>query len=151
MRNVRSVYQKLREVKYHYLVKIYKRYFKRIPENCMYNHPYTFSTNNHRVEIRLCLLHQPNLNLKSGVFPHLIEICHEVHHCNGFIPRYTKQDIQKLFEEELKNKKIKEKKYTDICALEWILEQSVLGIPPLNWIQKVYFTIKKQLSKNRVL
>ena len=151
MKNVRAVYQKLRDVKYHHLVKLYKKYFKKISENCKYNYLYRFSTS---TEIRLCLLHQSNLNLESGIFPHLVEVCQELHHCsncNGFVIRYTKKDIQKFFEEQLKSRKIKEKNYPDICALEWVLEQSAIGIPPLSWIQKFYFYIKKWLSKNQIL
>lgn len=151
MRNIRAVYQKLRDVKYHHLVKFYKKHMKRIPDNCKYNYPYNVSAN---TTVHLCFLHQPNLNLESGIFPHLIDVCQELHHCsscNGFIPQYTKKEIQELFLKELENKKFKEKKYPDICALEWVLEQSVLGIPPLNIIQKIYFYIKKFLSKNKIL
>ena len=45
MKNTRAVYQKLREIKYYHLVLLYKRYLKRLPENCKYNCPYRFSSN----------------------------------------------------------------------------------------------------------
>jgi len=96
------------------------------------------------------MLHQPDLDLSAGVYPHLIDVCQIPGHCtncNGFICRYTKEDVQKIFEEELNNQKVKSKKYPDICALEWVLEQSVVGIPPLNYIQKIYFFFKKIISK----
>jgi hypothetical protein len=146
MRNTRAVYQKLREVRYFHLVELYKRLSKRVPENCRYNYPYVISgENNAPVEIRLCLLHQPNLDLKTKVIPHLIDVCQESRHsaiCNGFIPRYQKEDMKKIFEEDLKNKK-----YPDICALEWVLEQSFAGPAPLMWIQKIYYRAKKGLLK----
>jgi len=151
MRNVRAVYTKLRDVKHVHLVKLYKRLLKRTPENCTYNHEYTISG---KAPIRLCFLHQPEADLKNGIFPHLIDVCQDLKHCtdcDAFVCRYTKKDIQKLFEESLKNKKFKTKRYPDICALEWVLEKNVLGIPPLNYIQKILFFIKKWSSKNRVL
>ena len=45
MKNTRAVYQKLREIKYYHLVQLYKRYLKKLPENCKYNCPYRFSSN----------------------------------------------------------------------------------------------------------
>lgn len=156
MKNVRSVYQKLREVKHHHLKKLYKLYSRKIPINCKYNHGYEISMtdNKMKTEIRLCLLHQPNLDMRSGIYPHLIDICqypHQCSNCNGFILKYSKEMVKEIFEEELKNIKVKEKKYSDICALEWVLEQSVIGLPPFSTIQKMYYAIKRWLSKNKIL
>lgn len=151
MRNVRAVYQKFKEVKHVHLVKLYKKYLRRVPENCIYNFEYFISN---KASIRLCLLHQPEVDLKKGVFPHLVDVCQDAHHCNicnAFIPKYTKKEIQEYFEQILQNRKFKEKEYPDICALEWVLEKSVLGIPPFNLIQKIWFFIKRWLSKNKVL
>jgi hypothetical protein len=163
MKNVRAIYQKLREVKYYHLVEIYKQYSKRIPTNCKYNYQYVIGDNETRngcpdcgapIRIGLCLLHQPNLDLKTKVIPHLVDVCQEPRHCincNGFIARYGKEDIKKIFEEELKNMTIKRIKYPDICALEWVLEQSIVGPPPFNWIQKIYYVAKKRLSDRKIL
>lgn len=155
MRSVRAVYKKLKEVKYRHLALHYKTYFKRYPTKCRYNRGYSFigeDGNNH--EIRLCLLHQPNLDIRSGVFPHLVDVCQEMNHCrncDAFTFLLSEEDIKKSFEEELKDHKIKMKKYPDICALEWVLEQSVVGIPPFNWIQKVWYTTKRVLTRNKIL
>lgn len=149
MRNTRAIYQKLREVRYFHLVELYKKLSKRIPENCMYNYPYIIMRDSAPVEIRLCVLHQPNLDLKTKVIPHLIDVCQESKHsviCNGFVLRYQKEDMKKIFEEDLKNKK-----YPDICALEWVLEKSFIGPSSLIWIQKIYYTIKKWLSNRKIL
>jgi hypothetical protein len=151
MRNVRAVYTKLKDVKYVHLVKLYKKHLKRIPENCKYNYKYIISG---KAPIHLCLFHQPGVDLDNGIFPHLVDICQDMQHCkncNAFVSQYNKKDIQKFFEWRLENKKLKEREYPDLCALEWVLEQSVLGIPPLNIIQKIWFYIKKWLSKNKVL
>ncbi len=151
MKNVRAVYTKLRDVKHVHLVKFYKKLLNRIPENCKYNYKYTIVG---KAPVRLCLLHQPDVNLENGIFPHLIDVCQDAQHCkncNAFVPKLNKKDIQELFEHRLKNIKLKEREYPDLCALEWVLEKSVLGIPPLNHVQKFWFFIKKWLSKNRVL
>lgn len=152
MRNVRAVYQKLREVKYHHLVKLYKKYTRKIPENCKYNYPYKItSETGASVEIRLCLLHQPEIDLKSGIFPHLVDICQEQEHCtncNAFVNRYTKEEMKKLLEAELNGPRTKELLYPDICALEWVMEQSE-GIPGFRWIEKMLYSIKKWFRKGR--
>ena len=147
MKSVRAVYTKLRDVKHHHLVKLYKKLLKKIPENCKYNVPYYI---NEKAEIRLCLLHQPDIDLSKGVHPHLIDVCQISAHstnCNAFICKFSKKDVQEIFEAQLENEKVKIKKYPDITALEWALEQSVTGIPPLNYLQRCYFWIKKILSK----
>lgn len=151
MRKVRAVYVKLKDVKHLHLVKLYKKFLRKAPENCMYNYRYVISD---KAAVGLCFLHQPDANLKSGIFPHLIEVCQDVQHCkncNAFIPRLNKKNIQEHFEGKLRNKKLKEREYPDICALEWVLERSALGIPPFDFMQKRWFSIKRWLSKNKVL
>lgn len=143
MRNTREIFLKLREVKYHYLIKLYKQLLKKIPSNCKYNYPYKFTTDNGKeVEIRLCLLHQPNTDLSSGIFPHLIDVCQEPHHCvncNAFIFRHTKESIKKDLEDELigSDPKTKAQKYPDICALEWVMETPVNSLKPINWFGRL--------------
>lgn len=148
MRNPGTVYKKLREVKHHHVVALYKKHLERIPENCKYNELYRFTDEDNKIHIvRLCMIHQPD---DGSVIPHLLDACEQKHHCencNGFVPKYTKQQIKEMFQESLENKKIRSEKYPDICALEWVLEKSVPGIPPFNWIQKVYYSIKRYLLK----
>jgi len=146
MKNTRAVYQKLREVKYGRLLKLYKTFIKRTPDNCKYNYPYKFFSQGEEKEIRLCLLHQDKLDLKSGIFPHLVDICDKLEHCrncNAFLIKYTKDDVKKIFEDQLKKKT-----YPDICSLEWVLEQSYPDIPILNPLLKIYYHIKRKISKN---
>ena len=150
MKNTRAVYQKLREIKYYHLVLLYKRYLKRLPENCKYNCPYRFSSNGGtETEIRLCLLHQPHTDLKAGVFPHLIDLCQETKdciNCNAFILRHTKESVKNIFEMELSNRKIKEEKYPDICALDWVLGESSFKIKPLSFFRKIFISIKYRIK-----
>jgi len=152
MKTAREAYLKLREVKYHHLVNLYKQYLKKIPSNCRYNYAYKFSSDNNQAEIKLCLLHQPNLDLNAGVFPHLVDVCQEPKHCiscNAFILRHTKDSVKDCFEKELQNIKIKASKYPDICALEWVLEQASDTVP-LNWFKKIKIYIFNLFKINRI-
>jgi len=147
MRNTRAVYQKLRDIKFLYLTKLYKKYLKKIPESCKYNYPYKIEADKF---IRLCLLHQPELDLKKGVYPHLIEVCEDINHCsncNAFTLKYTKEDLKKVLLEELNDPKLKEKKYPEICALEWVLEQTPTEIPHETIYQKLWCILKEIFSK----
>lgn len=146
MKTSRSVYKKLREIKYKYLVKLYKTYLKKVPENCKYNYPYIVSAGHKNSVIRLCLLHQPDTQgLTSGVYPHLLDVCLLPQHCtncNGFICRYTKESIQEIFKEEIKSKK-----YPEIDALEWVLEKTDNGLESIGFIQKLIYYIKALFKK----
>ena len=146
MRSPGAVYRKLKEVKYYHLIALYRKFFRKIPENCKYNQKYEFMADGQVREIRLCILHQD----KNGINPALVDLCEQLHHssrCDAFIFRYTKEDIKKLLEQELSDKVIREKKYPDICALEWVLERSIAGTGITSWLQKLYYVIKKYIFK----
>lgn len=156
MRRPGTVYKKLKEIKYRHLVALYRQYLKKSPENCRYNSKYVFTGDDGKThEIRLCLLHQGNIdNIRPGVFPDLVDVCEQMPqsmHCNAFLCRYSKDDVKAIFEEELKNPNTRAKKYPDICALEWVLEKSVIGLPPLTWLQVLYFNTKRMMLKNKIL
>lgn len=137
MRNVREVYKKLREVKFKYLVKLYKRYTRKIPENCKYSYSYKI---NDKTEILLCLLHQPNLDLNSGIFPHLIEVCQDPKQCNGFIFKYTKENIKEVFEEDIK---LRKHLYPEISVLEWVLDKDKEN--KITILQKIFNSFRGRL------
>jgi hypothetical protein len=113
--------------------------------------------NQYQPSISLCLLHQPNLNLKSGIFPHLVDICQEPKHCincNAFVLKHTKESIKENLEKQLLDQKIKAANFPDICALEWVLEKSPetsieagnVDIKPLNFIKKLWIRFKHLLE-----
>ena len=121
----------MREVKYRHLVVLYRQLFRRTPENCRYNLLYVFKgTDGRPHEVRLCMLHQKHHDSLREVVPNLLDACEEQSGCNRcevFIPRLTKEQVRNLFEAELKDKDLRQKKYPDICALEWVLERSEIG------------------------
>lgn len=150
MRSPGAVYKKLKEAKFRHLINLYKIYLKRIPENCKYNYTYNSTDNKgEKFQIKLCLLHQENLKFQAhqlkGIIPHLVDVCEEVEdcqNCNAFVCGYNREMVKDIFEKELYNKNIKEKKYPDICALEWVLERSSVGIPALTGIKALFLKLK---------
>lgn len=142
MKTAGAVYKKLREVKYKHLTELYKKLIRRQPDRCKYNKAYRIETDGVVKEIRLCMLHQPT---DGGLLPHLLDICQETKHCeecNAFISIHTKESVKALFEEELASS-AKSKKYPDICALEWVLDQPT-AVGPLSWLEKAWLWIKRQ-------
>ena len=96
------------------------------------------------------MLHQDGTKVSQ---PQMIDVCQadsDCRDCNGFIPKYTREEIKTLFLSELNTKKIKEKKYPEICALEWVLEKYEEGYPPISWIQALYFRTKKLLLRTKI-
>lgn len=150
MKSAGEVYRKLKEAKFRHWVALYKKLSKKTPENCKYNYAYKFIGNDGQsYTLRLCMLHQGG----DKIQPHLIDICQadsDCHNCNGFIQKYTREQIKEIFLKELDSKQVKEKKYPEICALEWVLEKYTEGYPPISWIQALYFRIKKLLLRTKI-
>jgi hypothetical protein len=157
MKTAGAVYKKLKQIKFHHLIVMYRKYLKKTPENCKYNHAYVLNGNNgQEYKVGLCLFHQEdavfnsNPPTLSGILPHLLDVCEAVEdcqNCNAFVRKYDRQMVKDLFEKELAIKSIRETKYPDICALEWVLERSSIGISPLrNIFQKLFCEIKKILK-----
>lgn len=152
MRSSGAVYRKLKEAKYYHWRLLCRKLFRRTSANCKYCHPYAFiGSDGKKYAVRLCLIHQDIDNVKKGIFPNLIDVCNESENCrcDGFAYRYTKEEAKKIFEDELNTTAVKEKKYPDICALEWVLERHAFGIPPFNKIQMAYYNIKRLTHRDR--
>ncbi len=147
MKSAGEVFRKLKEAKFRHWVIILKKLSRKTPDNCKYNYTYNFNGENGQpYTLKLCMLHQDSTDLKSGIYPHLIDVCQadsDCQNCNAFIAKYSRDDIKNIFEQELTTKSIKEKKYPEICALEWVLEKYNEGYPPVSWFQALYFRIKK--------
>ena len=142
MRTHGAIFRKLKEAKHKHLVILYRKYLRKIPDNCKYNSIHTFTGLDRKLySVRLCLLHQND----SCINGELLDVCYEESHCkkcDAFVPRYSKEELKGMFDDELRDIRIKSVKYADICALEWVLERSAAGIFPLSLIQKFYFWIK---------
>ena len=153
MRSPGAVFRKLKEAKFRRLVALYKKLLKKIPDNCKYNYGYKFiGSDNKPYTIKLCLIHQNFVDLKANT--HLIDICQteeDCKNCNGFIPQCSKEEIRMIFDNELKTKNIKESKYPEICALEWALERYEVGMPPISWLQALYFKVKNAILRTKIL
>jgi len=142
MKSPGAVYKKLREAKYRRLVELYRKFLRRDPELCKYNQAYRIQTDSVVKNIRLCMLHQQG----EGIVPHLLDICQEIEHCtqcNAYVPLHTKDSVRTMFEAELRNPAVKAKKYPEICALEWVLEQEAADISIIySWISRLIYRFK---------
>jgi len=147
MRSPGAIFRKLKDAKFRHLVVLYKQYLKRAPENCKYNYKYPLlDYNGDSHYLGLCMLHQEDLDLKNGVYPHLLEICQaseDCQNCNAFVNRYTQEDVKEIFDQELNDKRVKVRRYPDICALEWVLERSAVGIQQDSWILRLFKKLKR--------
>jgi hypothetical protein len=65
-------------------------------------------------------------SLKSKLDLNLIDLCRNPKECSAFCYRYSKEDIEKHFREELNNSDIKYKKYPELSAYEWVLDKTLL-------------------------
>lgn len=149
MKTATEIYRKLKEAKFRHWLVFFKRMTRHTPDNCKYNYKYGLNWEGKKVWLGLCLLHQDNLDLNK-IYPHLVELCYtneNCSNCDGFIPRYNRDLIKGMFTEELKDKSIKEKKYPDICALEWVLDKYNEGYPPISNLIALYYQIKKLLLR----
>jgi hypothetical protein len=159
MKTAGAVYRKLKEAKFRHLIALYRKYLKRTPINCKYNYAYILHAEDGKeYQVRLCLCHQEKMTIEdgtrlSGVIPHLVDVCQateDCQNCNAFVSKHDRNSIKILFEKELSTKNIRESKYPDICALEWVLERSSVGIPARNGLQNLIDEIKKILRpRNR--
>jgi hypothetical protein len=149
MKTAKEIHRKLKEAKFRHWLVIYKRMTRRTPFNCRYNCQYELYWENKKVCLGLCLIHQDNIDINK-IYPHLVDLCYtndNCSNCNGFVHKYTRDQIKEIFIQELNNKSIKEKKYPDICALEWVLDKYNEGYPPISNLTALYYQIKKLLLK----
>ena len=151
MKTAGEVFRQLKEVKFRHWLVLYKNLSRKTPTNCKFNYRHTLLDSlNRSVSMGLCLLHQDKLSTENKIYANLIDICHfdnDCHNCDAFIQRYTRDEIKDFFIAELQTKQIKEKKYPDICALEWVLDRFNEGYPPISWLQALYYRIKIKLLK----
>jgi hypothetical protein len=85
------------------------------------------------------MLHQPAPIGSENIIPHLLDLCNETGYCNAFVLAHTKESIRQMFLDELRDINIKAKKYPDILALEWVLDQTPMPVHPwINFIQKFF-------------
>jgi hypothetical protein len=162
MKSAGEIFRKLKEAKFRHWLVIYKKLSKKTPENCRYNLIYKIiGGDSKEYPIRLCMIHQDGINWNNGEKQDLIfrlnlplvDVCQtdkDCISCNGFIQKYSREEIKKIFELELSTKQIKEKKYPEICALEWVLDKYNEGYPPISWFQALYFRLKKMLLRTKI-
>lgn len=148
MKSAHEISRKLKDIKFRHWTIFYKNMTKRIPENCKYFIYQKFLVSNssskkEKVEIGLCMIHQDTTNSTKGLYPHLLDICTDCTTCNGFVPKLTREEIKKIFIQEIETKLIKEKKYPEICAMEWVLDKYDDGYPIISKLYIIFYKLRK--------
>lgn len=139
MKSEKQVKRKLRDVKYKYLAREYKRNLSPCPDNCIYNQTHYVEDVRSEVhgnaifegydpvhhEVRLCMYGAENVEEWGGL------ICDDektAQSCGLFEPRFTKAQIKEAFEDDLKDPYILAHEYKDIAALQWVSEEDASSL-----------------------
>ena len=110
--DIKKIRNKLKQLKYQHLKKIYAKNLSRLPENCKYNK-----------EIRLP--NRSRLNICGFDFDDTydIDLCYKPEHakdCNAFCSKKSKEELYIDFVEEVKDDQIRATKFKDLNTLYWM-------------------------------
>lgn len=134
-----KIKDKLKQLKYQYLKKIFEKYLIRNPENCKYNKEIYLS----KQRLQVCTFDLDNTKE--------LDMCYKKEHseyCNAFCLKYSKETLRDAFIKELKDPQTRATKYKDINVLYWEhpeLEQEDFPESPKTWWEKILNFLK--LSK----
>jgi len=114
----KKVKNKLKQLKYQHLKKIYSKKLSITPENCKYNK-----------EIRLP--NRSKLNVCGFNFEETYEVdlCYKSEHasdCNAFCVRKTKEELGTQFNADVKDEQIRATLFKDINTIYWLYPDLVL-------------------------
>lgn len=131
-----TIKKKIKDIKYQYLKKLYKKYLNKSPQNCKYNKILKLPNGS---EVPFCSFNIENLNT--------VDLCYKKEHCDGcnaFCFKYNKEDIRKDFLKELNDPNIRATKYKDLNVFYWLFhgfDEEVLE-PKNSIISRVISKIK---------
>lgn len=130
MRRAREVYQKRKELVKKRIKGEVSRRLSVCPRNCQFNQRVSLDGNG--MKTSLCLYGQP-LNKKGEPFDaSKIIVCNTVKQakeCSARIPLYTNAvEVEKKIKEELQDPKVRMNKFSDLVALDWVLDTELHAI-----------------------
>jgi len=112
MLSEREIFEKLKQLKYLHLKKMYDRFLSKKPENCKYNKIVILPNKN---QINICVFHLEDIVN--------VDLCYKIEHskdCNAFCPIQNKEQLKERFIEELKDPQKRATYYKDINILYWL-------------------------------
>jgi len=121
MRTPKEIKRKIKDLRYRYLQKKYKKLLARKPENCKYNFRQPLKGEN--TTIGLCI---PESSKEKNEVEWQGTICDQIEDaksCLRFVCKLSKKRISKQFNQELEDEEVCREHYKDIYFLKWVLEE----------------------------
>jgi len=122
MRTVKEIKRKIKDLRYRYLQKKYKRLLSRKPENCRFNFRQPLKGGE---TIGLCIpedFQEINEVVWQGT---ICEDLNDAKNCKYFCLKYNKKMLAKQLDSELSIEEVCKEKYKDIAALYWVLNGKI--------------------------
>jgi len=134
--DIKEIKNKLKQLKYQHLKKIYSKNLSVLPENCKYNKEIRLPN---RSRINIC-----GFNFEDT---YDVDLCYKKEHakdCNAFCTKNSKDELCLQFIEELEDDQIRSTKYKDINMLYWLYPDLKFEDFPekKKWYHKVWRFLK---------
>jgi hypothetical protein len=133
-----EVREKIKQLKYQHLKRMFHKHLSKYPENCKYNKVVILPNRN---QINIC-----TFNLEDTVN---VDLCYKIEHskdCNAFCPILNKDQIKDIFLEELSDPQKRATHYKDINILYWLypdLIEEKIPLEETNFLKKIWKAIIK--------
>lgn len=112
MRKPKEITNKIRQIQFEHLKKVYKQHLEKEPYNCVYNKKVVLHGSKD-IQTRVCSYFSS---------PDQYEVCNTTEcskSCNAFIAKQTKKELRNLLANDIETAP---KKYPEIMVLNWALE-----------------------------
>ncbi len=140
MRTPKEIKRKIKDLRYRYLQKKYKRLLACRPENCKFNFRQPLKGEN--TTIGLCI---PDNRKEKNEVEWQGTICddpEDAKKCDRYVCKFTKKRIAKEFDQEITEPEVCSEKYRDIFMLQWTLQEHK------SFIQKILGLFKEKQESN---
>ena len=121
MRTPKEVKRKIKDLRYRYLQKRYKKLLSRKPENCKYNFRQPLKGEN--TTIGLCISNNPKEKNEVEWQGTICDDSEDAKKCPRFICKFSKKGLAKILNEEIENEEVCREQYKDIYFLRWVLDE----------------------------
>jgi len=121
MRTSKEIKRKIKDLRYRYLQKKYKKLLTCKPENCKFNFRQPLKGEN--TTIGLCMpdrKEEVNETEWQGTICDHIE---DARNCERYVCKFTKRKIAKEFNRETEDIEVCREKYKDIFILKWVIQE----------------------------
>jgi len=123
MKTPKEIKRRIKDIRYRYIQKRFKKFLSRQPENCLYNFRQPLPGEN--TTIGLCMPKQQT-DLNEVEWQGIIcEHKKDAENCPRFKYCTSKKELVKKIDEEIQNPEICKVFYREIFELKWILEEEI--------------------------